>query len=121
MHTIKADIAKNRLIVSLVGRFTVEDMRTCNADTFAELKKLKPGYDIITDITQFTVSGDDVAAEIEKAQEHFVATGARNGVRIVGDKVLSGMQFRRTAGIAGYRSINVKSMDEAEKLLAEVV
>jgi len=37
-------------------------------------------------------------------------------VRIVGSNVLSGMQFRRTGTSAEYNSVNVKSLEAAEKM-----
>ena len=98
---------------------TAEQMKASTDETIAAARQLKPGYDIITDISRFKVGDQGVAAEIERAQKFFVESGARRGVRIVGSSALSGMQFRRTAGEAHYSSVNVATMEDAEKLLQQ--
>jgi len=53
-------------------------------------------------------------------QAHFCKSGARQGVRIVGGTVLSGMQFRRTGGETEWNSVNLPSLEEAEKFLDDL-
>jgi hypothetical protein len=120
MYTIKPDQVKNRLYVSLVGFFAVEEMKKCVDETIDATKKLKLGYDVVTDISQFKAGTPEVAKEIERAQAHFVTSGARRGIRVVGTSLLSGMQFKRTGSQAGYQSTNVATLEDAEKALAEV-
>jgi hypothetical protein len=117
MHTIEVDVPKNRLIVTLVGFFSYEEMKKCTDETIAAVASLKPGFEVITDISQYKVSGEDTAREIERAQEAFVSKGVRRGVRVVGSQAISGMQFKRTAGIAKYDSVNVATLEEAKNIL----
>ena len=120
MYTIHADTLKNRLYVTLVGFFTLEEMQSCGNETIEATKKLRPGYDVITDITQFKPGPPEIAKDIERVQAHFRKSGARQGVRIVGASVLSGMQFRRTGAQAEYNSVNVASIEDAEELLSKL-
>lgn len=120
MYTIRVDTEKNRLYVTLVGFFTLEEMKRCGDETIAATGKLKPGYDVITDIAQFKPGPPEVAKDIERVQAHFRKSGARQGVRVVGANVVSGMQFRRTGAHAEYSSVNVPTLEAAEELLSKL-
>jgi len=117
MYTIRVNTLKNRLYVTLVGYFTLEEIKRCGDETIEATAKLRPGYDVITDITQFKPGPPEVAQDIERVQAHFRKSGARQGVRIVGGNVVSGMQFRRTGAHAEYSSVNVPTLEAAEDLL----
>jgi hypothetical protein len=120
MYSIRVDLARNRLYVTLVGFFSLAEIEKCGDETIAATKQLRRGYDVITDITQFITGTADVAADVERVQEHFRKSGARQGVRIVGSNVLAGMQFRRTGTSAEFNSVHVKSQEEAERLLNDL-
>jgi hypothetical protein len=115
--TMRADPARNRLYGMLEGFFTAEEMKLCADDTIEKTKLLRPGYCTITDVTRCKPMPPEAAKEIERVQAHFRKSGARQGVRIVGANVLSAMQFRRTGTSAEYNSVNMGSLDEAEKFL----
>ena len=117
MFSVRVDTVKNRLYVTLVGFFTLEEMKRCGDETIEATKKLRPGYDVVTDITQFKPGTPEVAKDVERVQVHFRKSGARQGVRIVGGNALSGMQFKRTGTHAEYNSVNVPSLEAAEELL----
>lgn len=117
MHTIRVDTVRNRLYVTLVGFFSLEEIKKCGDETIEATKRLRTGYDVVTDITKFKAGPPEVAEDIERVQAHFRKSGARQGVRIVGGNVLSGMQFRRTGTSVEYNSVNVPSLEDAEKLL----
>jgi hypothetical protein len=117
MYNLRIDPAKNRLYVTLTGFFTPEEMKKCVDETILATKKLKTGYDVITDISQFKPGVPEVAKEIERAQTHFSTSGVGRGLRVVGHAALTAMQFSRTGKQAGYNSNNVATMEEAEKIL----
>ena len=117
MYSIRVDVVRNRLYLTLVGFFSLVEIKKCGDETIEATKRLRLGYDVVTDITQFKAGPAVVAADIERVQAHFRKSGARRGVRIVGGNVLSGMQFRRTGTNAEYNSVNVTSLEEAEKML----
>src|SRR5512147_2474304 len=118
--TMRADPARNRLYVMLEGFFTAEEMKQCADDTIEKTKLLRPGYCTITDVTRCKPMPPEAAKEIERVQAHFRKSGARQGVRVTGSTVLSGMQFKRTGGEAEWNSVNLPSMIEAEKFLDEL-
>ncbi len=117
MYIIKADAEKNRLYITMVGFFKADEMKKCTDEVIEESKKLKRGYDVITDISQFKPVGSDTVKEIERGQRHFRETGISRGIRVVGESVISGMQFRRTGKATGYDPDTVATVADAEKLL----
>jgi hypothetical protein len=114
---MRLDPVRNRLYGELEGFFTLEEMKKCADETIEATKKLRPGYCTVTDISRCKPLPPEAAKEIERVQAHFRKSGARQGVRIVGGTVLSGMQFRRTGEETEWNSVNVASLEEAEKFL----
>ena len=117
---MRPDIVRNRLYAELEGFFTAEEMKKCADDTIEASKKLRPGYCTITDISRCKPLPPEAAKEIERVQAYFRKSGARQGVRVTGSTVLSGMQFKRTGGEAEWNSVNLPSLIEAEKFLDEL-
>lgn len=117
MYKIATDIVRNRVVIRLEGFFELAEMRRCVDETIAATKRLRNGYDVITDIEKLMPATADVAQEIGRAQSHFAAT-ARRGVRVVGGAVVTGIQFKRTGANVRYQSVNVATLAEAEKMLA---
>ena len=117
MYSVKADIAKNRLYITLQGFIKAEEMKACTDLTISESKTLKPGFDIITDITQFKPAGPETVKEIERGQAYFKTAKIGRGIRVVGQSVTSSMQFGRTGKAIGYAPDTVATLAEAEKLL----
>lgn len=117
MYEFKIDTVKNRLYIKLEGFFTAEEMKECSDATIEAVKQLNPGYDVITDISQFSPVGVDALQEITRVQEYFKTSGVRHGVRIVGKSAVTGMQFKRIGKSVGFHSTNVATLAEAEKFL----
>ncbi len=117
MFTVIADIQKNRLYVKLVGFFDYNEMKASTDKTIEEVKKLKPGFDVINDVSEFRPAGQDMLKEIERAQSFLKKSGVRHGVRVEGKSRLANMQFSRIGKTVDYVAEAVETMEEAEKLL----
>lgn len=117
MYTIRADAQKNRLYVTLVGFFNHDLMKECTDKTIEEVKKLKPGFDVITDISQFKPVGQDAVDEVARGQAFFKQAGIRHGIRIEGQATLTSGQFGRAAKTVDYNPNVVPDIAAAEKLL----
>jgi hypothetical protein len=117
MYTVKVDVAKNRLYITMVGFLKADEMKACTDQVILETKKLKPGYDVITDISQFKPADQEAVKEIERGQAHFKATLIGHGIRVVGKSAVTSMQFSRTGKAVGYIPDAVATVAEAEKLL----
>jgi hypothetical protein len=117
MFKVQANTIRNRLYLTLSGFFSAEESKACGDEVVAAIRRLKPGYDVVTDISEFKPGTPEVAKDIERVQAHFKATGARRGVRVVGSNAAGSMQFARLATQAGFVSSDVATLAEAEKVL----
>jgi hypothetical protein len=122
-YNIYANVSKNRLYLILHGFFTDDEVHKSITRTIAEIKKLRPGFDIINDISDFKPATPVGAEDIKQAQLFAKEHGAKRIIRVLGkDKIastISAMQFSRTSRIAGYEADMVATVEEAEKLLGD--
>jgi hypothetical protein len=107
MHNLKIDPAKNRLHITMSGFFNPEEMKKWAEETIATAKKLKRGFDVITDISGFKPTTPEGTKEIERVQSFFKLSGVRRGLQIIGENVLAGLQFKRMSVLSGYNPTNV--------------
>lgn len=118
MYTVKADIKKNRLYVKLEGFFEHKEMKAATDKTILECKKLKPGFDVINDISDFKAVGQDTLDEVKRGQAFFKKAGIRHGLRVAGKAAaLTASQFNRIGKTVDYVTDTVETMAEAEKIL----
>jgi hypothetical protein len=92
-------------------------MKAATDATIEGINKLKPGYDVITDISEFKPVGQDTIKEIERGQVYFKKSGIRYGIRVEGEAKLTNLQFSRMGKNVDYMPNIVATLEEAEKLL----
>jgi hypothetical protein len=109
----RADMEKNRLFIYLEGFMSDEELKSAADLVISEAKKLKPGFSTINDISNFKPATPKGAEEISRAQVFLKENGVGHVIRIVGEKVLASIQFKRTQNDAGYIADHVTTMDDA--------
>ena len=114
---VKADVRKNRLYVVLAGFFDDDEARQAADQVIQEIKKLRPGFDIINDISGFRPTTQKGAQEMVRAQRFARAAGVDRVIRIVPSETIGSMQFARTSKQAGYEADTAPSIAEADKML----
>jgi hypothetical protein len=92
-------------------------MKECTDRTIEESKKLQPGYDVITDISQFKPVGQKTLAEVKRGQVHFAQSGVRHAMRVRGAAILTATQFARAGKSTNYLPATVATMADAETYL----
>ncbi|MBN1691967.1 MAG: hypothetical protein JW845_00250 [Dehalococcoidales bacterium] len=117
MFTVEADIKKNRLYSKMVGYFDYKEMKECTDKTITEVGKLKPGFDVITDLSEFKPVGQDTLDEVARGQAYLKKSGVRHAIRVEGKFKLASMQFSRMGKSTDYTPDIVATREEAEKLL----
>ena len=117
MYEFKIDREKNRLYITMEGFFQPEEMKRCADETIKAVNQMKPGYDVITDISRFSPVGKVAHQEISRVQEYFGKSGIRHGVRVTGNKALIEMQFQRLGKEVGYNPTEFTTVEEAERFL----
>jgi hypothetical protein len=119
---IRTDLPKNRLYVILKGFFPDEAARQASDKTIAEVKKLRPGFAVITDISEFKPATALALACIQQGQQAIAKQGVKRIIRIVDRTHITGqMQFLRM-GKQVYDAVDANvatSLQEAEAMLDE--
>ena len=114
---IQISVPKNRIYLGLEGYFDDEAARAAADQTIAGLRKLKPGFDMVSDITQFKPATQQAAEHIVRAQKALKEMGVHRLVRVVGGNALAKMQMQRTATQVGLDAEYAATREEAERML----
>jgi hypothetical protein len=121
MHCeVRLDADKNRLYVLLEGLLSEEEARQAANQIIAGVETLKPGGDIINDLSQFRPLSQSSLSEVRRIAEAIVKARVRRLVRIVGVSPTAVMQVQREAStVGGYESFTVSTLAQAEALLEQ--
>ena len=113
---VKADTAANRVYVTLRGFSSDEEMQQHVSRVATEVRKLKPGFVMISDISQMKPATPNGTKMLQDVMQVYKQRGIARIIRIVGDDVIARGQFNRLAKDAGIEVHYVSSHAEAEKL-----
>lgn len=118
MVKIKTDIPKNRLYVSMTGILTLEDAMQAQKIIHSQISSLKPGFDVINDLSKF-IRGDDTAGKVLKEIiVMLVQNDVNRVVRVVGTSKTGLLQFaNNTLQLKQYNISYVPTLEEAEDIL----
>jgi len=118
MHNIYSDLQKNCLVLKLDGFMDFDEGKITLEEVKKNADKLKPGFTVINDITNFKATDARTSEMIKSAQFYVFEKKPGKVIRIVGN-VLSKVQFSRTQKEihADYEAIEVKTFEEAIALL----
>lgn len=117
---LQADARRNLLRVAYSGRVDPAAMRACRAQAVERIGDLRPGFAVLTDLSDLESMDIDCVTELAQLLEQFRAAGVRTVVRIIPDKdkdigfnILSIIHLRR-----GVRVVTCETAAEAEAALA---
>jgi len=116
MFSVTAAVEKNRLYINLSGHLDEEEQRAASLAIISEAGKLKPGFDLVTDISSLRPTDEAGLKQLARVQEFLRDHGLRRAIRITGI-VLSEIQMERTGREVGYISLTAVSLEEAERIL----
>jgi hypothetical protein len=119
VYEVRVDTNKNRLYLILKGFLKDGQAKEAADQVIAGIDKLKPGFDIITDIREFKPMSPKGSDEIARGQQYAKDKGVRRIVRVVGREVIGGMQFDRVAQNTEVGGEYTESIENAEALLDE--
>lgn len=112
---------KNRLYILIEGVVDKAAAESLVTSIFQETTRLKPGFDVITDLSKMKIGFPSAALYLRNAMEFLKSRSVRHTVRVVGNSKSALMQFARATNAfrAKYRVSYVTTMEEAEKKLSE--
>ena len=118
MHTIKLDTSLNRLIIILEGYFNKHAGEQCISEIVSAVNQLKPGFDIITDISEFRGSKKECDDFFWSAFTFMKIKSARHIIRVIGSSKQALIKFAaETKLIDNYQVRYVPTLKDAEELL----
>lgn len=115
---VAADLKKNRLYITIAGRLNKKDLDGLYTDIRFGVADLKPGFDVITDLSECTLAALSGFTTFNKITNHLLASDVGKVIRIIDERRIIFKQILNSAArIKGYTPIYVKSLEEAEKEL----
>lgn len=119
---VTADLKKNRLCIAIGTAATKAELNKVYTDIRFCVADLKPGFDIINDLSHCTLGHLNAIATFKKIMDYLVAQKVGRVVRVVGGTSIA---FRQLLALASrfycYKPHYVASMEEAETLLQHPV
>jgi hypothetical protein len=121
-YEVRVNLAKNRIYIFFRGFMKDEVVKAAVDQIVAGVDRLKPGFDVITDISTFRPAGKQGTEEITRGQDYINRHGVHRIVRVVDAKknLVSQNQFARLSENTYDKKINIESVGslaEAESLL----
>lgn len=119
MYNVVTDRNQNRITITLSGAVTREEAKAVVAKLEEEVRKVKIGFDVITDISNCKLGYLNASPILRQAMNMLQKKGVRKVVRVVGRMKIILAQFKKISdGFSGYRPHYVVSMKDAEEILA---
>lgn len=112
----RADVEKNRLYLVAKGFMTDDQMKAACELDIQELKKLKPGFDVISDVFELKAATPEGSEEIARVQKAFNEMGIGRNIIIIKDPITQ-MQIERKGKESGVGHEHASSVEEAERML----
>ncbi len=120
-HAIRIDESKNRFYLTLSGLFSDAEVHEVVEHVIAELKKMKPGFTILTDISQFRPLTQQGVHEAQRVGDVVRQVGGKASARVVAASAsVAAIQLGRVNEAGGYRAFTCRTVEEAERLLDEL-
>jgi hypothetical protein len=113
----QADVAKNRLFIRIEGRVDDGEVRSFADAIIKEMERLRPGFDVVSDLTQAEPLGPVGSAQLKRVVEAQRERKYGRAVRIVGRSAKVALQFARDTKELNHEPYLAFSREEAERLL----
>ncbi len=121
MYKNQSSFLKNRMHLMLKGRIDVAEMQAWSDDLIAGLKKLKPGFSVISEILECQPTTEEGRQILVETQRKAKELGMGNVVRIARiTNAVTANQWQRSSRSIGYSAMEAPSVEEAESILDEL-
>jgi hypothetical protein len=121
MYKNHVNVVKNRAYLMLKGKVDVPELQAWSANLIAELKKLKTGFGVVSDILECQPATEEGRQIVQDTQRKAKEMGMGHVVRITkGANAITANQWQRSSRAVGYTAAEAASVDEADKLLDEM-
>lgn len=119
---VRTDLKKNRLYITLPAIIGKKDLEKVYSDIRFGVADLKPGFDVVTDLTFCSIGHLSAIPTFRKIMAYLVANKVGRVVRIVGNmNVILKQLLGMTARFHCYKPVYVITPEEAEEELEHLV
>jgi hypothetical protein len=113
-----ANIARNRLYITIAGKLTKENLDKLYTDIRFCVADLTPGFDVVNDISGCTLAALSGIPTFKKITHHLVTSRVGKIIRVIDERKTIFKQVLNFASkVQGYSVIYVNSLEEAENQL----
>ncbi len=121
MFKNQPDFVKNRMHLMLKGKIDLNEMNAWSADLLSQLKRLKPGFSVISEIAECQPTTEDGRQVLINTQKSAKEMGMGHVIRIIKDSnFVTANQWQRSSRAVGYAAMEAESVDAAIKLLDQM-
>lgn len=114
---VQANVGKNRLFIRIEGRVDDAQVRSFADVVIKEMDRLRPGFDVVSDLTRAEPLGPEGSAQLRRVLEVQRERKVGRAVRIVGRSAQAALQFARDSKDLQHEPYLAFSREEAEQLL----
>ncbi len=121
MYKNQSNFSKNRMHLVVEGQVDVAEMREWSNDLISKLKRLRPGFSVISEILNCQPTSEEGRQILVNTQAQAKELGMKHVVRIVKKtNAVTANQWQRSSRSIGYVALEAESIEAAEKLLDEI-
>lgn len=122
MYDVRANTFENHLLILLKGKLELAETTLAVEKIGKAMRGLVAGFTVITDIRELAPLAEDSRQVIMTAMQSMKNTGLGIEVRVVNPQnMVTANQLQRTSRAVGYTAKEVSSVNEAEKLIDQLV
>lgn len=120
MSKVIVNTAQNRLNITMTGSISKEEMENLYADVLTCVPQLKPGFNVLNDISNCKIIHLDSAPTFQRIMEFLINKNIGKIVRVVKTKTTFNQLSRITENMkGGYMPIYLSTFEESEQFLSE--
>ncbi len=110
-----ADIAKNRLYITIAGKLSKKNLDNLYTDIRFCVADLKPGFDVINDLSECSLAALSGIPTFKNITNHLITNRVGKVVRVIDKhKTIFKQILNMAARMQGYRANYVSTLEEAE-------
>lgn len=117
MFEVRAIVGRNRLHLLLAGHLEEAEIQAATDAVVADLPRLRPGFDVVSDITGLEPLEEYALVHIRRIHQAIVQKGCRRVVRVVGKSAQAAVQLERISREAKLEVYLAYSRAEADRML----
>jgi hypothetical protein len=122
MFDIRTNFFENKLLFFAKGKLDEIECRAMGEALLKNARKLQAGFILISDIHELDPLPEEGRLELQKTMQGLVEAGMGAEIRVISDKaIITANQFQRTSRSVGYTASEVRTIQEAEQLVDQLV